>query len=48
MQGVLQEAFAFLLRRQLGGECLAEFMQIFSVMCSSSYHNFGDWADVCG
>jgi len=37
MQGILQEAFAFLLRRQLGGKCLAEFMQIFGVMCSSPY-----------
>src|SRR5262249_59858501 len=48
MQGIVQEACALLLRRQLGGECLAEFMQIFGVMCSSPYQNFGDWANVFG
>ena len=48
MQGIVQEAFALLLRRQLGGECLAEFMQIFCVMCSSPYQNFGDRANVFG
>ena len=48
MQGIVQEAFALLLRRQLGGECLAEFMQIFGVMCGSPYQNFGDWANVFG
>jgi hypothetical protein len=48
MQGIMQEALALLLRRQLGGECLAEFMQIFGMMCRSSYQDFGDWANVYG
>ena len=48
MQGIVQETFALLLRRQLGGECLAEFMQIFCVMCSPPYQNFGDRANVFG
>ena len=48
MQGIVQEAFALLLRRQLGSESLAEFMQIFCVMCSPPYQNFGDRANVFG
>ena len=48
MQGIMQEALTLLLRRQVGGECLAEFMQIFGLMCRSSYQDFGNWANVCG
>jgi hypothetical protein len=47
-QDIMQETSTLLLRRQLGGERLAEFMQIFRLMCSSPYQDFGNRADVFG